>query len=68
MSRIPPVRRWCVRYYLDRLLLAEIVVETINRQFARWMARERLRAVHLDRYLASNRETVSLEKKSYWTA
>lgn len=60
MSRIPSVRRWRVRYWLNRTLLADIVVETINKRFARWAAREQLRGAHLDRYLAANRETVSL--------
>lgn len=60
MSRnIPPVRRWRVRFYMNHTLLADVVVETINKRFARWMAGDRVRADHLDRYLATNRVTVS---------
>ena len=64
MSRnIPPVRRWRVRYYLDRCELAEIIVDAPNRMFAKWAARDRFRRVQPVRYLASNRETVSLAKR-----
>lgn len=64
MSRnIPPVRYWCVRYYLGRTLLAEITVETINRRFATWLARDRIIATHLDRYMAADRVTISLVPK-----
>jgi len=62
MSRIPPVRRWIVRYYLDKLLLAEITVDAPTKLFARWAAHDRIRAVHLDRYLAANKVTASLAK------
>lgn len=63
MRGIPPVRRWRVRYWLNDTLLAEIVVETINKEFARWMAGERMRGTHLDRWLATNRVTVSLVRQ-----
>ena len=63
MSRnIPSVRQWQVRYYMGATLLAEIVVETINKRFALWEARDCIIAKHLDRYLAADRVTVSLVK------
>lgn len=63
MSRnIPRVRQWQVRYYMGKTLLADIVVETINKRFAKWEARDCIIAKHLDRYLAADRVTVSLVK------
>lgn len=60
MSRnIPRVRRWRVRFYMGHTLLADMVVDAINKRFARWAACDRLRAVHLDRYLASDKVTCS---------
>ncbi len=58
MSRIPPVRKWCVRFYRAGTLVAESVVETINKRFARWEANER------NGYIAAtcDRITVSLTK------
>ncbi len=65
MSRnIPPVRRWRVRFYLEHTLLADITVDAVNRMFAQWAAKDRLRAVHLDRYLASDKMTCSPVKRS----
>ncbi len=63
MSRIPPVRRWIVRYHCGHILLAEFTIETINKRFARWLARDRLMAVDYTRLLAANRITVSLAPK-----
>lgn len=63
MPAIPKVRRWTVRYYLDRILLAEVIVEAPNKRFARWAARDRVRDRDLQRYIAANRETVSLTKE-----
>lgn len=59
---IPKCRVWRVRYFMGKTLLAEIDVLTINKMFARWMAGDQLRVDHLDRYLAADRETVSLLK------
>lgn len=59
MNHIPKVRRWRVRFYMERTLLADMVVETINKRFARWLACERIRADHLDRYMATSKITVS---------
>jgi hypothetical protein len=59
MSRIPPVRQWRVRYYMGHTLLADFIVETINKRFARWLARDRLMAEHVDRLLAADRVTIS---------
>jgi hypothetical protein len=47
---------------MGKTLLAEIDVLTINKMFARWMAGDQLRVDHIDRYLAADRETVSLLK------
>jgi hypothetical protein len=42
MSRsIPPVRAWRVRFYDGATILADVVVDTINKRFARWLANER---------------------------
>ncbi len=61
MSRnIPPVRQWRVRFYCDKILLAEITVETINKMFARWLARDHFMVQSVQRYMAHNRVTVSL--------
>ena len=63
MSRmIPPVRQWKVRYYCGKILLAEITVETINKRFARWLARDRFMVQSVERFMAHNRVTVSLLK------
>ena len=63
MSRnIPPVRTWRVRYFLNRILLAEFEVLAPTKRFARWTARDRFMMDHLDRYLAFDRVTVSLLK------
>lgn len=63
MSRnIPSVRQWRVRYYMGATLLADIVVETINKRFALWEARDRIITKHLDRYIAADRVTVSIVK------
>lgn len=60
MSRnIPKVRRWRVRYYMNHTLLADIIVETINKRFALWMARDQIIIKHLDRYMAADKVTVS---------
>jgi hypothetical protein len=62
MSRnIPKVRQWTVCYYMGRTLLGRIVVEAPNQLFAKWAARDRIREKHLDRYLAADRETISLK-------
>jgi hypothetical protein len=37
---IPPVRSWRVRFFDGKTLLVDVVVETINKRFARWMANE----------------------------
>jgi hypothetical protein len=58
-ARIPRVEQWCVRYYLGEVLLAEIDVESINRRFALWLARDRIMAVQYQRYLAADKVTVS---------
>ncbi len=61
---IPRVRRWRVRYHCNRILLAEITVETINKQFARWLARDHFWATAPRvRCMACNRVTVSLAPK-----
>ena len=60
MSRnIPRVRRWRVRYYMGATLLAEIIVAAPTRLFARWSANDRIREVHLDRYLAADKVTIA---------
>jgi hypothetical protein len=60
MSRnIPAVRRWRVRYYMNHTLLADFVVDAINKRFALWAARDEIIARHLDRYLAADKVTVS---------
>ena len=41
MSRIPPVRKWRVRFYRANKLVVDDVVTTINKRFARWLANER---------------------------
>ena len=33
------VRKWCVRFYQGRDLTAAEIVETINKDFARWLVR-----------------------------
>lgn len=64
MSRnIPQVRRWRVRFYMGHTLLADLVVDAPTKLFARWAARDRVRADHLDRYLATNKITVSPMKQ-----
>ncbi len=60
MSRIPPVRQWRVRHYCGHILLAEHIVETINKRFARWLARDHVMASDYTRLLATARVTVSL--------
>jgi len=60
MSRnIPHVRRWRVRFYMRHTLLADCIVDAPTKLFARWAANERVRAEHLDRYLATDRVTCS---------
>jgi hypothetical protein len=62
MSRnIPQVRRWRVRYYLNDLLLAEIVVDAPNKMFAKWSARDRAMSVgHWERVYGADRVTCTL--------
>jgi hypothetical protein len=56
-NRIPPVRTWRVRYYdQHNVLMSEVFVGTINKRFAKWLARERN---WLQAYYA-HRTTVSL--------
>jgi hypothetical protein len=62
MRHVPPVRTWRVRYYLNTILLADLLVQAPTRLFARWAANERVRHVHMDRYLAANRVSISLPK------
>lgn len=38
---IPAVRKWRVRFYDGSTVIAECVVDTINKRFARWLANER---------------------------
>lgn len=58
---IPKVRHWRVRYYLGKTLLAEVVVATINKQFARWLARDHVLASgHWQRVFGADRVTVGL--------
>lgn len=52
-----------MRYYMGKTLLAEIDVETVNKMFARWMARDRIMADHFDRFVAADRVTVALLKR-----
>ncbi len=60
MSRnIPKVRRWRVRFYMNHTLLADMVVDAINKRFAWWAARDQMIATHLDRYMARDRVTIS---------
>lgn len=56
---IPPVRRWRVRFYMGHTLLADMIADAVNKRFALWAARDRIRATHLDRYLAATRVTCS---------
>ena len=56
---IPRVRRWRVRFHMNHTLLADMVVDAPNKMFARWAAKDRLRAKHIDRYLAADKMTVS---------
>jgi hypothetical protein len=42
MARIPPVRKWRVRYWQGATVTREVTVETINKRFAAWGARDRL--------------------------
>jgi hypothetical protein len=59
MSRgIPPVRRWRVTYWLDGRVLAATEVDTINKRFARWLARERAWLAHAN----ADKVTVSLSR------
>ena len=45
MSRgIPPVRWWRVKFYKGGQLIGLTHVQTINKRFARWLARDKLRA------------------------
>ena len=62
MRGIPPVRIWRVRYFLNRILLAEFEVLAPNKRFARWEAYDRLLVDRPARYLAANRVTVALLK------
>jgi len=39
-KRIPPVRIWCVRYWQGDTIAQQVLVTTINKRFAKWMARE----------------------------
>jgi hypothetical protein len=62
MSRnIPQMRRWCVRFWLKQIMLAEFIVDAPNKQFAKWAARgEFMLHGPLDRFIARDRVTVSL--------
>jgi hypothetical protein len=65
MSRnIPEVRKWCIRYYNGNTMLAAIVVNTINKQFAKWEARDAMWAngQWRDAFASYDRVTVSLVK------
>jgi hypothetical protein len=55
---IPQVRTWRVRFYDGSTIIADILIDTINKRFARWLANER------NGYPASRstRVTVSLAK------
>ena len=59
-KNIPPVRHWRVRYWMDKTMLAEVTVETINKRFAKWCARDHVLATKPERWMAANRVTVSL--------
>jgi hypothetical protein len=48
---------------MGKTLLAEIDVLTINKMFARWLAKDRILAEHFDRWCATDRVTVSLLKQ-----
>lgn len=61
MSRIPPVRAWRVRYWRDKVWLGEIVVQAINKDFARYQARQLAWGLTLAGQ-RPNRSTVSLVK------
>jgi len=58
---IPRVRTWTVRAYKGRQLIGEERVDTINRQFARWLAFERNRRWTLD----ADRVTCSTKEPRY---
>ena len=40
MSHIPKVRLWRVQYWKEDLVFAEVTINTINKRFARWIARD----------------------------
>jgi hypothetical protein len=56
---IPRVRRWRVRFYMGHTLLADMVVDAPTKLFARWASRDHIIREHLDRYLATDKITVS---------
>ena len=40
MANIPSCRDWRVRFYDGNKVIVDVVVNTINKRFARWMANE----------------------------
>lgn len=60
MSRnIPPVRRWRVRFYMGHTLLADLIVDAINKRFARATACQRVAHEQWQRYVATDKVTCS---------
>lgn len=39
---IPQVRRWLVNYWRDGKVIHSVKVDTINKDFAKWMAHEQV--------------------------
>lgn len=60
MSRIPPVRTWRVRYFVNGRIALSVDVETINKRFARWLARDHAWSCATIREHGAERVTVSL--------
>ena len=64
---IPKVRLWKVNYYVGRRLVFSTIVRTINKQFAKWGAQDKVRSLlpahRLDLSYA-DRQTVSVIKES----
>ena len=62
---IPKVRPWKVTYYSKDRLLFSVIVNTINKRFAKWGADDRVRGLKSYRY--TDKITVSVIKKSLET-
>lgn len=59
---IPKVRPWKVTYYWRNHYLFSVIVDTINKRFAKWEADDRVRG--LKSYAYADRVTVGLIRKT----